>query len=401
MPDDAPGGPAGTPALAAPSGAGAGGAPAARAPRGRSLLVLTVLVLLVCGSLSIAAVTMEVGLRGTLPGLLLAAVPVGPVLATVMWLDRHEAEPPHLLAFAFGWGACVASLGALVLNSLGSQLLHRAVGDVTSTSVLVAPLVEESLKGLGLLLVLLLQRRHFDGVVDGIVYAAFVGVGFAYLENVLYLGRALGAPEGQASFVAVFVLRCLVSPFAHPLFTMAVGVGLGLAASHRSRLVRVVAPVAGLVVSVVLHALWNASASSGVTTFIELYLLLQVPVFVAAVGVALAARSREARLVGRHLQVYVRTGWLTADEVRTLSSTGGRRLARRQVARGGGRPALAALREFHETATELAFLRDRARRGVARPGAEETALLERLVADRAQLLAVLPPPRAPLPPAPR
>jgi hypothetical protein len=103
--------------------------------------------------------------------LALAAVPVGPVLATVLWLDRHEAEPPHLLAFAFGWGACVASLGALVVNTGVAKVLDRAVGDVTNTSVLVAPLVEEALKGLGVLLLLLKQRKEFDGVVDGIVYA--------------------------------------------------------------------------------------------------------------------------------------------------------------------------------------------------------------------------------------
>ena len=353
--------------------------------------MLTVAVLVVCGALSVTAVTMEVGLAGTLPGLVLAAVPVGPVLATVVWLDRHEAEPPHLLAFAFGWGACVASLGALVLNSLSSRLLARAVGDVTNTSVLVAPVVEELLKGLGVLLLLLKQRRQFDGVVDGIVYAAFVGVGFAYLENVLYLGRALG--EGQpASLVAVFVLRCLVSPFAHPLFTMAVGIGLGLAAGRGARPLRVLAPVAGFVVAVALHALWNASASRGATTFIEVYVLLQVPVFAAAVGVAVAARAREGRLIGRHLQVYVRTGWLSAEEVRMLASGRGRRRARSAAADTAGRSAAGAVRDFQETATELAFRRDRLQRGTtASTPEEELALLERLAGERTRVLAQLGP----------
>lgn len=365
---------------------GTGPHPAGARPHRGSLLVLTVVVIVVCGALSVTAVTMEVGLSGTLPGLVLAAVPVGPVLATVVWLDRHEAEPPHLLAFAFGWGACVASLGALVLNSLSSRLLVRAVGDVTNTSVFVAPVVEELLKGLGVLLLLLKQRRQFDGIVDGIVYAAFVGVGFAYLENVLYLGRALG--EGQPSeLVAVFVLRCLVSPFAHPLFTMAVGVGLGVAAGRGSRRLRVLAPVGGFVVAVVLHALWNASASRGATTFFEVYVLLQVPVFAAAVGVALAARAREARLIGRHLQVYVRTGWLSAEEVRMLSSGRGRRQARSAAGVSAGRPGTQAVRDFQETATELAFRRDRIQRGTSpTTPAEELALLERLSSERTLVL---------------
>ncbi|WP_432573824.1 PrsW family intramembrane metalloprotease [Kineococcus sp. SYSU DK005] len=367
---------------------------AAPAPaQGRSLLVLTVLVLVVCGVLSLGAVTMEVGPSGALPALALAAVPVGPVVAAVLWLDRHEAEPPHLLAFAFGWGACVASLGALVLNSLGSQLVAHAVGDVRSSSVLVAPVVEEVLKGLGVLVLLVKQRREFDGVVDGIVYAALVGVGFAYLENVLYLGRALGDDE-PAALVTVFVLRCVVSPFAHPLFTMAVGVGLGVAAGRHRPVLRALAPLAGLALGVVLHSLWNASASSGVTAFVELYLLLQVPVFVAALGVALAARAREARLVDRSLQVYVRTGWLRPEEVRVLASAGARRSARGAVRAAGGRAGVRALRDFQETATELAFRRDRMRRGTDRGSAEEElALLQRLAVERARLLALLPPGR--------
>ncbi|WP_432562224.1 PrsW family intramembrane metalloprotease [Kineococcus sp. SYSU DK003] len=358
--------------------------------RASALAPLTVVVLVVCGVLSLTAVTAEVGWDGLLPGLALAAVPVGPVLATVLWLDRHEAEPPHLLAFAFGWGACVASLGALVLNTGVHRLLDRAVGDVTNTSVVVAPLVEEALKGLGVLLLLLKQRKQFDGVVDGIVYAAFVGVGFAYLENVLYLGRALGDDQ-PASLVAVFVLRCLVSPFAHPLFTMAVGVGLGLAARHRGPLHRVGAPVLGFAVAVVLHALWNASAGSGIASFFELFLLLQVPVFAAAVAVALAARVREARLVGRHLQVYARTGWLTEEEVAMLASPRARARARAAAASRGGRRAARAVREFQETATELAFRRDRLRRGtVDSPPEDEVGLLEELAVQRREVLAYLP-----------
>ncbi|MGI4893741.1 MAG: PrsW family intramembrane metalloprotease [Janthinobacterium lividum] len=355
----------------------------------RSFVVLTVVVLFVCGVLSVVGVTMEVGLAGTLPGLALAAVPVGPVLATVLWLDRHESEPPHLLAFAFGWGACIASLGALVINSLSFRLLEHAVGDVTNTSVFIAPVVEEALKGLGVLLLLLRQRRHFDGIVDGIVYAAFVGVGFAYLENVLYLGRALGTDQ-PGSLVAVFVLRCLVSPFAHPLFTMATGLGLGIAAATRSRRLRVGAPVVGLVVAVGLHALWNASASQGPSTFVELFLLLQVPVFAAAVGVALLARAREARLVRRHLQVYVRTGWLSAGEVEMLVSSRRRRDARARAASVGGRAAGRAVGDFQETATELAFRRDRLRRGTRESTPEdELVLLQRLAGERAWSLGLL------------
>ena len=377
MPDDA--------ALLPP----AAGAPPPLPARHRRLplTVLTVVILVVCGLLSLGAVTLEVGLDGLVYGLLLAALPVGPVLACVLWLDRHEAEPPHLLAFAFGWGACVATLGALVLNTAGSLLLLRSTGGIADTSVVLAPVVEESLKGAAVLLLLLVQRRDFDGVVDGIVYAAFVGVGFAFLENVLYLGRALQA-DGGSSLAVVFVLRCIASPFAHPLFTMAFGVGLGIAARRGNPLLRLLAPVLGFVVAVGLHALWNASASAGL--FLPAYVLLQMPIFGAAVALALVARAREARLIGEHLRVYASTGWLSDVEVQMLASSRRRREARQWALRTGGLPARSAMAEFQDLATALAFRRDRARRGTeVRPVADEVDLLRRIAAARRAFLAPL------------
>ncbi|GAB7193317.1 PrsW family intramembrane metalloprotease [Kineococcus sp. NUM-3379] len=349
--------------------------------------MFTVLILLGCGLLSLGAVTTEVGPDGLLYGVLLAAIPVGPVLACVLWLDRHEAEPPHLLAFAFGWGACVATLGALVLNTAGSFLLLRSGASFTDPSVVLAPVVEETLKGAAILLIVLVQRRHFDGVVDGIVYAVFVGVGFAFLENVLYLGRALQT-DGPASLAVVFVLRCIASPFAHPLFTMATGVGLGIAARSRNPLVRLIAPLAGFAVAVLLHALWNGSASVGL--FLPTYVLLQVPIFAAAVVLALVARAREARLIARHLRVYAATGWLSDAEVDMLASSRRRREARAWAERTGGAPARSAMGEFQNLASALAFRRDRALRGTeARTVADEMSLLHRIAAARQVFLAPL------------
>ena len=84
-----------------------------------------------------------------------------------------------------------------------------------------------------MLLILLWRRQEFDGVVDGIVYAGLAGLGFAFTENVLYLGRAL-QEDGAAGLVVTFVLRCLFGPFAHPLFTMAIGIGLGIAVADHA-----------------------------------------------------------------------------------------------------------------------------------------------------------------------
>ena len=106
------------------------------------------------------------------------------------------------------------------------------------------------------------RRREFDGVVDGIVYAGLAGVGFAFTENVLYLGRAL-QDNGTAGLAVTFVLRGVFGPFAHPMFTMATGIGLGVAATTRRRWLRVVAPLVGWLCAVALHAMWNLSAVAG------------------------------------------------------------------------------------------------------------------------------------------
>ena len=61
-----------------------------------------------------------------------------------------------------------------------------------------------------------------------------VGVGFAFTENILYLASAYDGSDGSAragsqALTGLFVLRCLVSPFAHPLFTAFTGIGVGIA----------------------------------------------------------------------------------------------------------------------------------------------------------------------------
>ncbi|MBL8929420.1 MAG: PrsW family intramembrane metalloprotease [Kineosporiaceae bacterium] len=335
------------------------------ASRARSVLVRTVVVLLTVGSglMTVAAISVETGFTGLVTGLVLAAVPTFPVIATFLWLDRYEAEPAHLLAFAFAWGAGVATLAALLINTASVDAITAAGGDPTLGAVFVAPLTEEFFKGLAVLLILLIRRREFDGIVDGIVYAGMAGIGFAFVENILYLGRTLG--DGGAATAAVFILRCVVSPFAHPLFTGAIGVGLGIASRTRNVLVAILAPVLGFLGAVLLHGAWNLSASSGFNGFLTGYVLLQVPVFVAFGAMAVLARRREGRLIQRHLTVYAATGWLSAAEIRMLGSLVERRQARTWARGVGGSLAERAMDEFQDLGSELAFLRERMVRGAA------------------------------------
>ncbi len=333
------------------------------------------------------AIGLEVGVQAGLLVLGVAVLPLGLVIPALLWLDRYEAEPPPYLVFAFAWGALIATTLALLLNSGSAYLLDAGGLDAESlAAVAVAPVVEESLKGFAVLAILWWRRHEFDGIVDGIVYAGMSAAGFALAENILYLGRAFldGGPEG---LFALFVLRGIFSPFAHPLFTMWFGVGVGIAATRRDGALRLLAPLAGLALAIALHALWNLSTFAGVGGFWTSYLLLQVPIFAGAVAFITWVRQREGRLIARHLGVYVQFGWFSAQEVGMLSSLAQRRQARAWAKDTGGRAARATMVAFQDDATELAMLRQRMAHGTAAPDevTQERVLLDSIARCRAAL----------------
>ncbi len=343
----------------------------------RRVLLIGFLVLFMsaCGLLLLGAVTSDTGVIGFLIGLSLAALPLPVVLGAFRWLDRYEPEPRGLLLFAFFWGSTVAALAAAALNTASLVAIARTGGGggMDTTAVLVAPWVEEAAKGAAVLLVLLFRRREFDGVVDGIVLAGLVGVGFAFTENILYFGRAFLAGQEQnltGGFFAAgvtFVLRGVISPFAHPLFTSMTGIGLGIAARAPRRGLRVLAPLTGYALAVALHAAWNLSSLSGLHGFFTGYLLLMVPAFVLTVSIASWSRKREGQTVAARLPAYVSAGWLDPRDVPMLASLPRRKQAVEWARSSYGAVGARAVRDFQDAATELAFLRDRLERGLDVP----------------------------------
>ena len=127
----------------------------------------------VCGLVVLGLVSGSIGVGAVLVGAVCALVPVGPVVWAFLWVDRWEPEPPRTLLFAFLWGACVAALTALLINSsavlIADEVLGQGSGDVLGAAV-IAPIVEEAVKGAFVVGLLLFRRREFDGIVDGIVY---------------------------------------------------------------------------------------------------------------------------------------------------------------------------------------------------------------------------------------
>jgi RsiW-degrading membrane proteinase PrsW (M82 family) len=354
-----------------PAGARAGAPPSAPLPAlhsgGGTLFTVVVSLAVVLGAGVIGLVLAGTGAPGALAvGLVLASLPVGPLVACYLWLDRYEPEPPRLLISAFAWGALVATAVALLV-----QLADGLLADPTPlwSATVVAPLTEEATKGLFVLLLLWWRRDEIDGVLDGLVYAGLVGIGFAFTENILYFagaytgGDAWGA-GGFGAATSVFVLRGIVSPFAHPLFTSAVGVGVGIAVGSRRRWVRVAAPVAGYAAAVGLHAAWNASAFfDGGSSFFLTYLVAMVPAFLLFVGFAFWARSREARILTVALDDLARRGLVTRPEEPWLVRLPARRAARVYARAHAGPHGERLTREFQQLATELAWLHHRWLRG--------------------------------------
>ncbi len=372
---------------------------------GRLLLVGFLVVLMaLCGLLVLAAVTSDTGLIGFLIGVTLALLPLPVVLAAFRWVDRYEPEPRWLLAFAFFWGATVAALAAAVLNT-ATTMVAANTGDpaegMAATAVYVAPWVEEAAKGLAVLAVFLFRRREFDGVVDGIVIAGLTGVGFAFTENILYFGRAflagsedLGLSGGIFAVGLTFVLRGVLSPFAHPLFTVMTGIGFGVAAQSSSVAVRWLAPLIGYLAAVLLHSFWNYSALGGLQAFLTGYAVIMVPAFALVVAVAVWSRRREGAVVARWLPAYAQAGWLAPEDVTMLASLPARRQAVAWATGVYGERGARALPAFQHAATELAFLRDRAERGTVQ---EDFTQRERsLLAEVARTRAAIHDPGLPL-----
>ncbi|MGI8645683.1 MAG: PrsW family intramembrane metalloprotease [Nocardioides sp.] len=335
-------------------------------PRNSVTFTVIVTVLSVLGALAMILVIAVSGAPSSLAlATALAALPVGPLVACYLWLDRYEPEPKALLATGLVWGGFVATAGTLVIQGVGG--LFVPISETISLAV-TAPIVEEAAKGSFLLLLLWWRRHELDGILDGLVYAGMVGIGFAFVENILYLAAAYNGtdatgPGGTEALTGIFVLRCLVSPFAHPLFTAFTGIGVGIAVSSRSSLVRFLAPLGGYVLAVLAHGLWNGSTLGGLEGFAGVYVVLMAPALIGIALLAVFARRSERQLLIASLDDAARRGLLPASDIPWLVDLGARRRARAFAHQQGGDTGKRAMRDYQQAAVELGFLHHRFLRG--------------------------------------
>jgi RsiW-degrading membrane proteinase PrsW (M82 family) len=335
-----------------------------------------------------------------------AILPVPTFVFMVLLLDRYEREPWQLGLAAFLWGALVATFFSAIFNSgigaVVSAIVGDDVGEVITASV-VAPVVEETAKGLALLLLFVVRKDEFDGALDGIVYGALVGIGFAMTENILYFGRVY--LEGGLIGIGVLAyIRVGLGGFGHALYTGTLGAALGYARESRHRVIDVILPIVGYILAVFQHSAWNFIAGSLVPSVLPdrvnpLLLLFVVmplqsliltgPGLLTLVVIAVFAWRREAAVIRTYLQEEVAAGAVTPAEYAELPSQRARFGREMAALRRRGPGGWLAQRDLHQAATELAFRKWHLSRGTLPTGAQkvtpEDRYRQRIAVLRARL----------------
>jgi RsiW-degrading membrane proteinase PrsW (M82 family) len=237
-------------------------------------------------------------------------------------VDRYRPQRFLMWFLAVMWGGCVAVTGSYYLNSwVGTQM---AVVDETSgvsavrVAVFVAPFVEEGMKACAIFLIAVVDRNRFSSRVSGAVIGGLVGAGFAFTENIIYYARVVvygsytsGTGDVMAYLDQLVFMRGVLTCFGHPLFTMMTGLGLAFGLTSRSKIVRLVAPIAGYLFAAFLHMFFNLWAS--VLTEEQLTPSLYVIVWLVVAGIAIRlviSAVRQGRTVAARLNDYVVMGWL-------------------------------------------------------------------------------------------
>lgn len=304
---------------------------------------------------------------------LLLALYALPVVVLIYRLDLYEREPISLMAGAFAWGALAAT--ALSLDAAGwDQVIASMLGaDFAArwAPVLSAPITEETLKGAGVVLLYLIARDEVDDVMDGFVYGALVGLGFAVVEDVLYFMAAFGGTP--AGVLQGFYVRVLSSGlYGHVLYTGLVGMGIGYVVSRREQVPlgkRLLVALGLFAVAVAGHMLWNSPWLNVTPTApIEGAEWLLVPLGLAVKGLLLLvlvmlavrlARDRERRWLPDVLAEEVTRKGISAEELEVLRSPGPRRQSIRDMRRRAGRKASELLARLQREQVNLAMLASR------------------------------------------
>jgi protease PrsW len=257
-----------------------------------------------------------------LASLLFGFVPMFFFAFFIYWLDRYEKEPKALLTTVFLWGVIVAAGGAFIIDTVLGAGVYLFTRSVTATELtsgsLIAPVVEESLKGLAVLIVFFIFRSEFDSILDGIIYAAIVALGFAAAENSFYIYTKGYQESGWNGFWLLVFVRVVLVGLQHPFYTAFIGIGLAISRMNRNIAIILLAPIVGWCVAVFTHAFHNT-----VLTLVPglgglaVGALFDWSGWIAMAGFAVWALWHEAAYLKQHLGQEVTLGTISSPQYQT------------------------------------------------------------------------------------
>lgn len=311
-----------------------------------------------------------------------------------VWIDRYRPQRPLLWFLALGWGASVSTAASYAINTAASlEMAITGNGDPSTgarAAIFVAPFVEEATKATILFWIAIALRLQLVSRLQGVSLAGLSAAGFAFTENILYYARAIvfasaeiSAGDPDAAFRELVWLRGFWTAFGHPLFTALAAIGLVVGLRTRSKVVRVLAPLAGFLAGALLHMVFNTVAS-----LMErpqqnlLYFTVGLPLFLGLVIHVGRQVFVEGRRVRSRLEDYVRFGWLPESDPEVFSRQRSRWRATVVAATWGWRTLVDTV-ALQRTLTELAYLRDAQVRGIVDAAGDARA---RLLLDRAHAL---------------
>jgi RsiW-degrading membrane proteinase PrsW (M82 family) len=289
-------------------------------------------------------------------------------VAVILWVDRYERESWKWLALAFLWGALVApALDHQLRMGMGNAIFQEIVRMPIPNNLaeklvnpvlrLFVPFSEEISKGLFVFLIFLGIPHEFDSLLDGIVFGAMVGIGFAMVEQVRYLqkGTIVGstATAAEAFWEVAYRRIFLTGLWSHPMLTAFTGAGLGWARVTKSHWQRWTAPILGLCLAIFIHKNWNFMANSIIhhESFEQAAMVLISPYAILMIVLILIAWQREQKAFA-----YLTDGQTEYSKVETLRNPSSRWGSQWAVWRKGGFRAWRKVVQLQRAQIELAFL---------------------------------------------
>ncbi len=336
------------------------------------LVISTLITLILSGQTGITALEQN-GVSSFLTALAIPLLPAVGIFLLVNFMDRYEREPWFLRLAAFLWGAIIAIPPAIFIEKNINTLLSNWLASSGNNPVihalyqgLNAGITEETVKGLGLILLFIILRDEFDNVTDGIVYGALIGAGFAMVENFNYF-----AGNGPNSLFFLFVGRIVLGWLGHSTFIACFGAALGYIRHTRVRWKQLVIPLLGYLLAVGLHSFFDfvdfqasemirTALANGTSTNYALAAIIcnYIPPFLAQMGLLyllIKSLAHEAAVIREFLAIEVSNGIVTIEEYAILQNSFQRTKRERQVWRHQGTRQWLRVKALYQTEIGLAF----------------------------------------------